>query len=363
MRLGLWALVSLNVGAFYSQGDEGAQVLAHLDEFVEKVLSMETTKTALTEALERMSRGAAANDTLKLRLLQAPGLFERLVDIVANGGRLSSTARNHAVKVIEAISDSRATQQEMVSQSHHTTLIELMSLPSTSLYAKKALATTICNLASLPANAQALGEACAVTALVDEQASDPRLRRKRVELGASRLAAALLAAGPDALSSLPPSERALVERLGAEEAEASAASTSHRLKATLVESGVLLYLHTAAGGAVWGLVESLRARQSRSVLVQNVLRTALVTCFVPILMVGGVVTAYTRLNRTTDSVDEKFAVYFSACVALYPASRLFAWVEAFAPLWLGAARRRLHCPLHTLHAPVQHALRTRPFSV
>lgn len=46
-------------------------------------------------------------------------------------------------------------------------------------------------------------------------------------------------------------------------------------------------------------------------------------------------TSYNRINKVTDSIEEKFALYFGACVALYPASRLLSWVERFAPLWLG----------------------------
>ena len=70
-------------------------------------------------------------------------------------------------------------------------------------------------------------------------------------------------------------------------------------------------------------------------LLQNVVRTSLVTCFVPILMVGGVVTAYNEANKTSDSMNEKFAVYFTVCAAMYPCGRLLQWVERFAPLWLG----------------------------
>ena len=120
----------------------------------------------------------------------------------------------------------------------------------------------------------------------------------------------------------------------AAEAEARA-QPLHAARSSLIESGVLLYLHTAGGGAAWGLFESVRNGEPRPVLMQNVARTSLVTCFVPILLVGGVVTAYERLNRTTDSINEKFALYGAACLALYPAGRLLQWVETFAPLWLG----------------------------
>ena len=69
MPVGLWSFVALNVGAFFSAGDEGVQVLIHLDEFTGPVLSGDTSRRELTERLERISRGASQNDTLKLQLL------------------------------------------------------------------------------------------------------------------------------------------------------------------------------------------------------------------------------------------------------------------------------------------------------
>lgn len=335
IRIGLWGIISINVGAYFGQGDEGAQLLLHLEEFAEHILAADTKRSVLTEALERVSRGAASNDTLKLRLLAHPGLFDRLVAL-STDARAGGAARNHAVKVLEAISGSAEAQREIVVSGRHMTYLELMQREGASLYARKALAAAVCNLAQQPENVIAMGRAGAVGALLREQESDARLRRRRVEVSAARLAAALVAHGSDTLEALPVGERALVERLGGEEEEAAAQlGPLHGVRATLIESGVLLYFHTAAGGAAWGLFESVRAGQSRAALVQNVARTALVTCFVPILMVGGVVTTYNRVNKQTDSINDKFALYFGGCVLLYPASRFFTWVEAFAPLWLG----------------------------
>ena len=147
----------------------------------------------------------------------------------------------------------------------------------------------------------------------------------------------------------------------------------------------------------------MRNGEPRAVLVQNVARTSLVTCFVPILMVsdllspppspapapshsplmvgqaitpstdeptpslilpsltvaqvGGVVTAYNRTNRATDTVQEKFALYFTSCVALYPASRVLNWVETFAPLWLGQLTAISH---HLPSPPYVHMHLARP---
>lgn len=342
MRMGLWALVSLNIGGYFSQGDEGAQVLLHLDEFSEAILSASTPRKLLGEQLERVSRGALQNDTLKLRLFERPdGIFDRLVELLdpPAEARVTRTARNHAAKVIEAVSMHPEAARAMVSRGYHLKLLQMLGADSTPLYVRKVLAATLCNLAAQPENAAPLGRAGAVGALHAHcERGDPRLRRQKVSVGTSRLAVAVAeadaAGGGGVTAKLAPPERALIAELALAEQQARL-QPLHSARATLVESGVLLYLHTAAGGAAWGLFESLRAGSPRGMLLQNVARTALVTCFVPILLVGGAVTGYERTNRATDSVEDKFKLYFGACLALYPAQRLLAWVERFAPLWLG----------------------------
>ena len=113
MRLGLWALISLNVGAAFSQGDEGAQLLLHLDEFTSAILDSSAKRSVLSDALERTTRGAAANDTLKLQLLDTPGFFDRLVEIIGSASHAASV-RNHAVKLLEAMSASAEAQRAFV---------------------------------------------------------------------------------------------------------------------------------------------------------------------------------------------------------------------------------------------------------
>ena len=139
---------------------------------------------------------------------------------------------------------------------------------------------------------------------------------------------------PSELEALSDEERLVVRRYSAEDC-ARRSSPFYSIRNSVIEQGLLFYLHTAAGGAAWGLFESVRQRQGRSALMQNVARTSLVTCFVPILLVGGVVSTYTRANRTTDTITEKFQLFFASSMALYPAHKLLQWVERFAPLWLG----------------------------
>lgn len=173
----------------------------------------------------------------------------------------------------------------MIEHGHHVTLLELMGQPTTSLYARKALASAICNLAALSEHAESLCRAGAVGGLLKVQNSDPRVWRKRVDVTVARLSLEVVRHSPDALGQLKVEERDTIYKLAEGEAKQADSSPLHSVRASLIESGVLLYFHTAAGGAAWGLFESLRSQQPRAKLVQNVVRTSLVTCFVPILLV------------------------------------------------------------------------------
>ena len=343
LPLGLWTAVSANVGALFSQGDEGVQVLIHADEFTAALLDPSLSRSKLTERIERISRGSSQNDSLKLVLLRAPGVIDKLIELVSVGApNAGVAARNHAVKIIENISASPDAQLEIVQRGLHRPIVEALRADATSLYMKKSLAATVCNLASAEQNVAALGAAGALSALHDEQELSPALRRQRVAVRMGRLGLALRgrldANDPDLRADeLPRGEIELIGKYAEAEA-AAAADPLHEARATLVESGVLLYLHTAAGGAAWGLFESVRQRMSREALVRNVVRTSLVTCFVPILLVGGVVTAYNRLSRTTDTVDEKFKVRHvpTRKPRARPAAR--SWIEYRPPVWIRNAR-------------------------
>ena len=255
-----------------------------------------------------------------------------LADGTAPGAQ--STARNHAAKTLEYICSSPEAARCVIESGEYLRLVNYVAKPDGSLYRRKMLGSAVCNLAQLPEAIPKLGAACAVGALHDLQNASASVRRQKVTITLQRLATSLLDHEELLLASLPEREQQLISEYAEAEAEATK-QPLHTVRSTLIESGVLLYLHTAAGGAAWGLFESLREGVGRAALVQNVVRTSLVTCFVPILLVGGVVSAYNRFNKATDSVQEKFYLYFAASMAMYPSGRLLQWVESFAPLWLG----------------------------
>lgn len=99
-------------------------------------------------------------------------LLHLLYDLIstADPPPCAVSTMQHAAKLIEAISAHPVAQAELVSLGVHNELLHIVSLPSTSLYIKKTLATALCNLAKLEANVPILGSAGAVGVLHAEQA-------------------------------------------------------------------------------------------------------------------------------------------------------------------------------------------------
>ncbi len=316
-------------------GDEGVQVYIHLDEFDEPIRDVATPQKTLTERLERVARAVALNDSIKTAILDTPGLTERLVGLLSSDApNVSLEGRKHAAKSLEYIALAESAPADFVARGLHIELIRTMAAPSTSLVVKKSIATTLSLLAASDDALAALARAHLVSALHEEQEIS-MLKRQRVQHALERFCARLSEPHREGvLDELPDDERRLVAEYAARDA-VEAARPLASIRATILENGFHLYLHTAAGGAAWGLFESLRERAPRAKLVENVARTAFITCFVPILAVGGVVTTYSYLNRKSDSVRDKFVLYSVSALCLYPGRFFFQWVERFAPLWLG----------------------------
>ena len=60
-------------------------MLLNLDEFTSAVLEPTTSRPVLEKQLERLARGTALNDSLKIELLRAPRLAERLIELLTTG--------------------------------------------------------------------------------------------------------------------------------------------------------------------------------------------------------------------------------------------------------------------------------------
>ena len=105
---------------------------------------------------------------------------------------------------------------------------------------------------------------------------------------------------------------------------------------SLSQTGLMLYIHTIIGGALWGLSVSLYRRYSLSKLWQNIYRTALVTGFVPAYFIGGIITVYNTYIKDLNQFQHIFL--FNNVIAL---SVIIPWIylipilDVYCPLWLG----------------------------
>jgi len=103
----------------------------------------------------------------------------------------------------------------------------------------------------------------------------------------------------------------------------------------LVESGLMMYLHTALGGAIWGAYGSIRAKESLRNVLKNSVKTSLVTGLIPIYFVGLGVSLYNYLQKKTDTSKEKFFLTFFTCMSTYPWIYLLPVLDKKSPQWIG----------------------------
>jgi hypothetical protein len=155
---------------------------------------------------------------------------------------------------------------------------------------------------------------------------------------------------------------------------ASQGKWSQRIESTLLTSGLLLYVHTMFGGAVWGLVNSsfVQLRELRVAaaataaaaaaasgdaaaavgggaaaaaaaqkwrwrpILSAIGRTSLVTGMLPAYFVGLSVTIFQHYNRSLNDQESLYKLYAGAfLITALPWWYLLPLVEAAAPLWIG----------------------------
>ena len=114
---------------------------------------------------------------------------------------------------------------------------------------------------------------------------------------------------------------------------ATLADPINTIRSPLIKSGLMMYLHTVAGGAAWGLGSSL---YHGTPVLSAVARTALVTGLVPAFFVGGIVSLFQRYQRDANTEHEVFRLYSATMFAtVWPALYIMPAVDRYAPLWLG----------------------------
>ncbi|KAG8469912.1 hypothetical protein KFE25_006367 [Diacronema lutheri] len=344
-----YAYVCVNVGALLTNQNES---LVALETFV--VISREVLAPSEDEKLEKcldvLARGLPLSTTLRELVVRTDGVAPRLLELSRSAHTVK--ARHHAAKALDTTCALPAARRALIDIGLHEGMVALILDPAALRFVRKATASALAQLAAGAARAAEAGDAqaradldrlAAAGAIRALQASldDPACARQRTRGALLRMCGALHAGTAEharVLAALSGAERELVEARRAELAARKAdplaplVDSAHSL---LVEGGALMYLHTAAGGLVWGALESARARLGARQIARHALVTSAVTCLLPITVVGGLVTAYHELEKATDTRPQKLAMYSAAALLLYPGWRAMQVVEAVAPHWLG----------------------------
>ncbi|KNC82756.1 hypothetical protein SARC_04970 [Sphaeroforma arctica JP610] len=343
-----WVIMSLTAGAMSmsmdTDPDQTALLLARPERLRNKLLSK--SLDLLERELKIIMSCTEYSDDVKRLLLQDEFYADTLLTYCTHPG-VNVEIRNYAAHILEVACRLPEMHQTVVlERGFHLKIIEALTEKDPSLYVKKQLATALCNFAihSQPNDegindiALALGQA-GVVKLLDLYHDNTYLRRRSQETAMERVSATCVAYAETKtedvrLAGLTEAEWAQMHKYAALDAKARQ-SFMYEFKSSLVESGVLMYFHTAAGGLVWGVAESIRAKKPWKEVAKYGLRTSLVTCLVPIYFVGASVTIYNYARKQCEDSFDIMVLNSSAMMTLIPWYFILPKVERFSPFWIG----------------------------
>eukprot|EP01133_Synstelium_polycarpum_P003448 gene3449-3920_t len=283
-------LISFTVFGVFSLGmaasnDETEYMLKNADKLLEDILK--TNELSIVESrLATLSECSSMNDTIKTKLADA-ALINKLLDVIETVSNIEVNV--HAVKIIENASP-YITDFSVVPR-----IVELSTTKYLPAYVRRTLGVAISKIAANEEARVILANSGAISSL--EELCQHKMLKKQI------FNTALLAISYTAMANIDKlvvtdDEMASIEKYAKEES-AFQSSSLLSTKRQLVESGWLLYLHTSAGGFVWGCVESFRNR------------------------------------RSMDTTKEKFILYFTGIYSMYPWYYILPKLEAYSPNWIG----------------------------
>lgn len=322
----LFTAGAASYAAYMTHGDDTTFLLQKLPEL--KALQLNR------EDAEAMARVANTSDAFKVLLMEDAAFVARLVALSADPAA-DPELRAGLSKALANATRHALGREHGLRANLAALLAPHIANPRMSMVVRKNLCEALVNLCEsadgdddVPAS---LARRDVALALLAAQ-RNVYVRRARFERALNRVAAQCIA-----LQSVRPDDEQLFAELAARAAAHAQRRASGVLRATdsLLASGWLLYLHTAAGGAVWGAVQAVRAGESARGVVRQTVRTALVTSLVPIYVVGGLVTAYNYLRRKLETPAQLATFHAGSAMALYPFVHIIPALDRWAPLWIG----------------------------
>lgn len=209
-------------------------------------------------------------------------------------------------------------------------LVSIVSNKDESLYVRKTLAHALASCATIEHLHVELAKKGVPSALHKVQ-QEKLLKRKYFELALRHMASTVLQSNSEDIGGNDIAVLQEVHERYGDQRDSPLA----QLQKAVVNSGVSMYLHTSAGGFVWGAIESLRQRESALKILKNSIKTSMVTGLVPICFVGIGVSAYNHYHRLADTAQQRFYLTFATCMSIYPWYYLLPIIERFSPYWIG----------------------------
>lgn len=306
-------------------------MIEQFDEYM--ILVYEEKETdKLEKALKNIANFTMENDTLKRMVISSEQDMARIIEL---SGRLDMpyNVRNLATKILDNVTLLGENHAVALQRGYHRHLIKLIEAPESALLLIKTASFALCNLCDREESRPQLLEDGVLKAL-DKVLSDDKTFRQRALGTMGRLCAAA-EDNKSSMTKLTKHEWKLVTKY-AKETAALNDSTLMGLKATLVESGLILYVHTVVGGGVWGLAYSLKQKAPAKVMMRNILRTAFITGVIPAYFVGASVSIFNHYKNQTDTSVQVSRLYGAAAfMTAYPWSYLLPILDRWSPLWLG----------------------------
>ena len=330
-------------GSLLAANDDASKVVGGDTEYVLEFLH-DADDDVRHATLDRVMKATDANDTMKRIVAGSEHLARLLALASARDGELEE--RRLAVKTLEmCVRTPEAASLVLQRDGVVGQLLALVDDADAPRFVRKTSAMALVHLAKHAAADGSAADGQAIRGLVragvltsvGRVLEDPDMRREEMCRGMERLASAyeatLSALGVDMDLELDAALAADVRRFSG--ADRARKATWRGTTDPLVESGLVMYVHTMAGGAAWGLFVGLRDRLPLAGVLRHVARTALVTGMVPAYAVGLAVSAFNYYRRGVDEPERAFHLYTASLMSLYPWYYLLPMVERFSPLWIG----------------------------
>ncbi|KAF2074281.1 hypothetical protein CYY_004414 [Polysphondylium violaceum] len=319
----VFGFLSFGLAVALTTSDETSYYINNHDAVVSNLINIKDYEL-LTKRLRHLSEYSASNNTLRDTLAQ-PKYINAFLNIILEYSDLE--INNNAAKVIDNIVDS-ATDFSFIPK-----LMEVSQLEYIPSYVRKTLASAISKIALKDEMARLTLASNGAIEFLDE-ILDNKLYRSKLSLSSLMAICSTCKSIPTTIANQSPKRQELIDKYSNQSIQLESNVLALKTK-ELKDSGLLLYLHTSAGGFAWGFFESLRNKYPIKRALLNGCKNSIITAAVPIFFVGLMTTLATREFKKLDSPKEKLYFYFGGLYSLFPWYYILPVVERFSPYWIG----------------------------